>query len=156
MKKGLLISILGLLLMNCNSDAVEEPKDLVDEDLMVAILYDLYLVNAIKSSDISYVQKNNITSANYILQKYKVDSLQFSRSDLYYAADAEEYEKMYQRVIQKFQENKAAIDTLIAKNPDQVIKKKRLQPIDQPLEVRDSIKKRRVNKGNLLRDRDSN
>jgi hypothetical protein len=152
MKKGLVILTLGLLLINCNSDAIEKPKNLVDKDQMIAILYDLYLVNAIKSSDITYIQKNNITSANYIFQKYKVDSLQFSQSDLYYASDVEEYEKMYQRVTQKLQEHKAAIDSLIAKNPNEEVKSEQVAPVAKPLKVRDSLRKKRFNQTTLFKD----
>lgn len=115
MKKLFLIFFCGILLVNCNSNPVEKPKDLLDEDQMVSILYDLYLINAVKSSNVAYLKENNITPSKYILHKYKVDSLQFSRSDRYYATDIDVYENIYKRVTQKLQDNKAVLDSLMAK-----------------------------------------
>jgi hypothetical protein len=146
MKKLLVFLTLGMLLLNCNSNTIEKPNNLLDEDQMVAILYDLYVVNAIKSSNINYIQEHNITSANYIFQKYKVDSLQFSQSDLYYASDIEEYEKMYQRVTERIQEDRAVTDSLTLESTDPEVKRKKPTGVVKPYKVRDSIRKSRLKK----------
>lgn len=117
MRKLLLLLFFGMLLISCNSAVIEKPNDLIGKDKMVAILYDLNVINAIKNADMVYLSDRKITPANYILHKYKVDSLQFSRSDRYYASDVAQYEKIYERVIEKLRVNKVALDSLIAKNP---------------------------------------
>lgn len=146
MRKLLLLLALGLLLLNCNSSAIEKPKDLLSKDQMVDILYDLYVVNAIKTTDMLYLVDRNVTPAKYILHKYKVDSVQFSQSDRYYASDVEEYEKIYQRVTEKLQVNKAALDSLISKNPIKVSEK------DTTKRVLILPNKQKFKKGLLLKD----
>ena len=143
MKNSIFIIVLSLLLMNCKSEAIEKPDNLVDEDKMVAVMYDLYLLNAIKSTNMNYLRENNITSNNYIFKKYNIDSLQFSQSDLYYASDVEAYEKMYQRVTQQLQSNKAAIDSLIASTKDSKNVKsiETRGNIEIPAKRRDSLRK---------------
>jgi hypothetical protein len=152
MKKLLVFLTLGLLLINCNSHTIEKPMNLLDEDQMVAILYDLYLVNAIKSSKMNYIQERDITSANYIFQKYKVDSLQFSQSDLYYASDIEEYERLYRRVTERIQENRAVIDSLNLKSTELEEKRKKPTVVVKSYKVRDSLKKIRLTTTTLVKD----
>lgn len=152
MKKLLLIISLSLLLLNCDSKPVEKPNDLISKEMMVDILYDLYVVNAIKSSNAKYLNELNITPANYIYQKYKVDSLQFSRSDRYYATDVEDYEKLYQRVTTRLQEQKAKIDTLIAKNPEKIVEKNSNDTLVATFKTRDSLSKKRVLRKGLSKE----
>ena len=154
MKRLLLIISICLLLLNCESKPVEKPEDLISKDKMVDILYDLYVVNAIKSSNAKYLNELHITPANYIYQKYKVDSLQFSRSDRYYATDVDDYEKLYQRVTTRLQERKAAIDTLISKNPEETVKKN--DTLVAPFKTRDSLSKKRALKKGLFKANDGN
>lgn len=118
MKKLLLLLSVCFLLLHCDSKPVAQPDDLISEEQMVDILYDLHVINAIKSSGIKYGNQGDITAATYIYKKYDIDSLQFAQSDRYYATDINEYESMYQEVTQRLQKNKAAIDALIAKNPE--------------------------------------
>lgn len=153
MKKLLALLTICFLLQNCDSKPVEKPKDLVSKDMMVDILYDLYVVNAMKSSDMEYLKKNNITPAKYIFEKYKVDSLQFSRSDRYYATDIETYEKLHERVTKRLQDDKAAIDSLLAKNPeDEEIKDSVAKPPVTPYKVRDSLRKNRTLRSAFFKD----
>jgi hypothetical protein len=137
--------------LSCSSNTAEKPKDLIDKDQMVAILYDLYVINAMKSSNMQYLEDRRITSASYILHKYKVDSLQFEQSDRYYASDVEEYEKLYQRVSEKLNVNKAVIDSLIAKNPEQEIKIENSAATPDKI-LKDPRKKKKLVTKNLFND----
>jgi hypothetical protein len=152
MKKLFVIITVGLLLLNCKSDAIEKPENLVDEDQMVDILYDLYVINAIKASNVHYLIEHDVTSANYIFNKYKVDSLQFAQSDKYYASHIEDYEKLYQRVTERVQANKAVLDSLILKNPVQKVKKEKKATEAIPFKKRDSLRKSRVIKNTLFKE----
>lgn len=125
MKKILVAFALISILAACNSSPIEKPDNLIEEDKMVNILYDLYLVNAMKNEQTDFLNKNNITPANYIYNKYKIDSLQFAQSDQYYAANLEVYEQLYQEVTTKIQKDKAQLDTLIARNPQKQVKKEK-------------------------------
>lgn len=152
MKKLLALLTLCLLLQNCDSKPVEKPEDLVSKDMMVDILYDLYVINAMKSSEMEYLKEQNITPAKYIYEKYKVDSLQFSRSDRYYATDISTYEKLHERVTKRLQDDKAAIDSLLVKNPEEEIKDDVAKPIVTPFKTRDSLRKKRTLRAKLIQD----
>lgn len=135
-----------MLLVNCNSSPVEKPKDLIEKDVMVDILYDLYLANAMNTSDTKYLKELNLTPAKYVYHKYKVDSLQFSRSNRYYATDVDDYEKMYKKLTTRIQTEKAAIDASGTDNPDdeEVVIKNSLQ--------RDSLRKKRAFRAEIAKD----
>lgn len=140
MKNFLVIIGSCLLMISCNSKAVEKPKNLISEDVMVDILYDLHVFNSIKLNAISNANQDNRSPADYIYQKYEVDSAQFASSDRYYAADIEEYEKLYQRVTSKITVEKAKIDSFLVKSPETRVEK---IPVSNPTVVDDSIVKNR-------------
>lgn len=97
MKKIVAIVCLIFLVMSCNSNSVEKPDNLIDKDKMTDILYDMSLLEAIKTQNIN----GGITpkTANkYIYKKYKIDSIQFAKSNKYYASDIEEYKKMFEKI----------------------------------------------------------
>lgn len=116
MKKCVLLVVAFLSLTSCQNDTVEKPDNLIPEEKMVEIIYDLSILQAMRNSNQSVLDSNNINSATYIYKKYKIDSLQFAKSNQFYAAkDIKKYEKMYQSVNEKLLANKAVVDTLVEK-----------------------------------------
>ena len=110
-----------LLLISCQ-DAVEKPKNLIDEDKMIDILYDFALLEGIKA-DYSLNQQS-LNPEKFIYKKYKIDSLQFVQSNAYYASDVQHYKEMYQKLNSKIDLKKTAIDSLLKKkNNPKLIKK---------------------------------
>lgn len=107
MKKNVLL-FLGLLfiVLSCNNNGVEKPDNLLEEEQMVNIIYDLSLLDAIRSQNIG--QQNATPTANQLLKnKYKIDSLTFAKNTKYYASDIEKYKKIYDKVKSKLdKENK--------------------------------------------------
>ena len=102
MKRRFVIIGMFFSLVACNT-AVEKPKNLIEKDKMVDILYDMSLLEAIKSQNIGGGITN--TKANeYIYKKYKIDSIQLAKSNKYYASDLEEYKKMFEKVKIKLDE----------------------------------------------------
>jgi hypothetical protein len=64
-----------LLLLACRQgDVVKKPDNLIKEDEMVDILYDMSLLQAIKTSKPQLLEQQNISAEAYIYKKYKVDS----------------------------------------------------------------------------------
>ena len=153
MKKMILMLMLGTVLLNCNSKPIPEPENLISEDKMVDILYDLYVINAIRTNDNTYLKELNSTPATYIYEKYSIDSLQFAQSDHYYASDLGEYEKLYKRVTTRLERNKATIDTLIAKMPPEKRKEPRVNKNPEPqLKLRDSLRQKHLLRAKLFND----
>lgn len=101
MKKLLFFLSFFMLLIGCKNATIEKPDNLIDEDKMVEILYDVSILEAIKVTNPKSLETRKINSNKYIYQKYKIDSLQFVKSDLYYASDVSNYEIMYKKVIEK-------------------------------------------------------
>jgi hypothetical protein len=113
MKKNILL-ILIVVFLGCNNNSVEKPKNLIGKDKMVDILYDISLLEAIKSQNIN----GGITTKmgnDYIYKKYKIDSVQYSKSNKYYASDIEEYKKMFEKVKEKLNAETLKIDTELKK-----------------------------------------
>lgn len=90
--------LIGLLLafIGCNH-TIDKPDNLIEKDKMIDILYDISLLEAIKSQNISGGISNN-NANTYLYKKYKIDSIQFAQSNKYYASDIEEYKKMFEEV----------------------------------------------------------
>lgn len=97
MKNVLLLFILSLLFLGCKDSYVKEPKKLIEKDKMVDIIYDLSLLEAMKTQNIG-VPTNYPTSTVFLKTKYKVDSLTFAENTKFYASDVEEYKKIYEKV----------------------------------------------------------
>jgi hypothetical protein len=99
------------LLSACSNSTVEKPKNLIEEDKMVDIFYDLALLEAIKAHNPGVIQEAKDPN-KYIYKKYRIDSLQFAKSNRYYATDINRYKKMYGRVGKRLERNKNMIDSL--------------------------------------------
>lgn len=90
-----------MVLSNCKNATVEKPYNLIDEDKMVDILFDISVLEAIKVTNPKSLETRKINTNRYIFQKYKIDSLQFVKSDLYYSSDPDNYGEIYKKVIEK-------------------------------------------------------
>lgn len=99
MKKIGLLLIMALQLMSCKQ-GIEKPDAFIEEDKMVAILYDIAVMDALKSYNLNSPTANPVDSKAYLLKKYQVDSLQFAQNNHYYAADMARYKKMFEKVNQ--------------------------------------------------------
>lgn len=119
MKKVILLFCSTLLVVSCDKSAAEKPKNLIEKDKMIDILYDISLLEAIKSQNIN----GGITSkagSDYIYKKYKIDSLQFVKSNKFYASDIEEYKKMFEKVKEKLTKETNKIKGATNKNEQNV------------------------------------
>lgn len=100
MRKILILFCLLFSLLSCDNNAIKKPNKLIEKDKMISILYDLLVIEAIKSQNIN--EGFSSKSANeYIYKKYKIDSIQLVESNKYYASDIDEYKKMYDEVKSK-------------------------------------------------------
>ncbi len=106
MKKLVTSFLLFAILISCQKPVVSKPDNLIDEDVLVSILYDLSLLEAIKSQNPTVLETNNINSTTYIYKKYKIDSLQFARSNTYYASDNKKYKEIVENINKKIEEQK--------------------------------------------------
>ncbi len=117
--KKILVFLGVVLLASCSDTVVTKPKNLIDEDKMVEIFYDLALLEAARTQIPQEKQDYKGLPNKYIYKKYKIDSLQFVKSNQYYATDISNYKKMYERVKEKLAANEEEL------NPKPVTAKKK-------------------------------
>ena len=109
MKKIIALFILFSMVVGCQESAVPKPDNLIDKDVLVSILYDLSLLEAMKSQNPAVLETNNINPNTYIYSKYKIDSVQFARSNKYYASDIKKYKEIVENVNKKIEEQKTLL-----------------------------------------------
>lgn len=114
--KTILYFLVGILIVACGN-SIEKPKNLIDEDEMVDILYDAAILEAMRTQNPQLLTVNKINPGTYLYKKYKIDSLQFAQSHHYYASDVERYKKMYDKVSQRIEKNRKVADSLSGRGP---------------------------------------
>lgn len=113
-----------LAFLSCKETVLEKPDQLIEKATMVDIMYDLTLLDALKYQTSAVTDSLKINSTRYVLKKYKIDSLQFARSNSYYASNYEEYSIIINQVKDKLTASKIRITAEIkAKNKKKKIGK---------------------------------
>ena len=104
MKKLVTLFLLFAILISCQKPAVSKPDNLIDEEVMVDIMYDVSVLEAMKSQKAFVLEANKINPNTYIYKKYKIDSLQFANSDKFYASDIKKYKEIFEKVNKRMEE----------------------------------------------------
>ena len=133
MKK--IISLLAIIsiLISCKDEVVKKPNRLIEKEVMVNIMYDLSLLDAIKYQNPASLDTFKINPNKYIYKKYKIDSLQFIKSNAYYASDYEEYVKMIDQINTRLTENKTTVAALIKAEAKKKKNMKKKKPVVKPV-----------------------
>ena len=123
MRKIIAFFIISTLFISCKEEVVNKPKRLIEKEVMVDIMYDLSILEAIKNQNPASLDTFKINSRDYIFKKYKIDSVQFAKSNVYYASDYNEYKSMFEKISKRLEANTKRVDSLIK------LKKKKKNPI---------------------------
>ena len=104
---------LYILIIFCSCGFVNDenlvPDNLIAEEKMVDILYDMSLISVSKGINKRILENNGMKPKKYILKKHNIDSLQFVLSNEYYSKDLEKYLKIYEQVLNKLEINRDVI-----------------------------------------------
>ncbi len=122
--------LLILMLFSCGEKVIEPPENLISKEKMTAILYDLAIINAGKSIDVNILEKNDVDPMQYIYDKYKIDSLQFAESNVYYISLPQEYESIYRNLearLDKEREEMSAKKNKTRDSINEIKEKERIQ-----------------------------
>ena len=106
-------------LVSCSNNPTPKPDNLLDEEVMVDIIFD---ISILQSADGAYTYKlaeANIEIDQYLFDKYKIDSTTYSQNQRYYASDPKKYKKIYKKVIEKLEQEQIKNEELL-KNADKV------------------------------------
>jgi hypothetical protein len=106
MKKIIILGI-ALLAFACAKKVVEKPDNLIGKDKMTNIIYDLAILEAMRSQKPIILEENGINQNTYIYKKYGIDSVQFAKSNQYYAADIVVYKQMYEEVAKRLESHRS-------------------------------------------------
>ena len=84
--------------------------DLIDQEKMVDIMFDISVLEAMKSQTTLVLETNKINPNTYVYKKHHIDSLQFANSDKYYASDVKKYKEIFDAVNKRIEEQKTKIN----------------------------------------------
>ncbi len=104
MKKYLIIFI---FIIGCSSNA---PEDLISEEKMESIIFDIMILNASSSYDLKI--DNDMISDELIFKKYDIDSAQFYNSELYYSRNPKIHFNIYSNVKRRIQKSIDSIKSI--------------------------------------------
>ncbi|TRO64315.1 DUF4296 domain-containing protein [Christiangramia sabulilitoris] len=111
----ILFVLLLLFSVSCqNLEKTERPEDLIPEDQMIDVLTEIALLNAARNYNKQKLESTGIDPTGYVFAKYNIDSLQFERSNDYYAEQYSDYERIYDSVKVRLQVIKTRMDSLRA------------------------------------------
>lgn len=113
MKNFVVIVLVLFLSVSCKKELVKQPAKLIAKDKMIDIMYDLSLLEAMKYQHPVSADSVETDPTKFIMKKYKVDSLQFSQSNQYYAADYEEYKNMFDEIGKRLAVKQRATDSIV-------------------------------------------
>lgn len=122
--------------VSCKEEVVPKPDRLIAPDVMVDIMYDLTILEAIKNQNPASLDTFKINSRAYIFKKYKIDSIQYAKSNIYYASDYNEYKSMFEQISKRLEAKTQSVDSLIKlqkkKKPVKKVLKKVITDDDTP------------------------
>ena len=112
--RNIVISFFVIIyLFSCSNKSAKKPDNLIPLKTMEQVIYDVYMLNAIKISNKKLLQNEDVSFEKEIFEKYNIDSLQFAKSNDFYAADFETYKALIERIKKRMDSNKKALEQLI-------------------------------------------
>ena len=129
MKKLVFLVTIVLLFLTCGNPQQKKPVNLISEDLMSEIIFDMILISSAKGINKQLLQNNIENPLNYIYRSYGIDSLKFAESNNYYTKYPIRYNLIYDKVKAKLKSEKMYYNAIL----------------DEQKRVNDSIRKSHQN-----------
>lgn len=118
--------ILFVVLIACEANTANPPPaDLIPEDTMEKILYDINLLKTIKNNRFGGEVPKEILNNNYILRKYNIADSTLKQNQIYYAQSPKRLFAMYNRIYKRLEKVEDSISVLVKKEQEEL--EKRLQ-----------------------------
>lgn len=103
-KLAFVLIVLSVFVYGCES--VSKPKHLLTENDMVNVLYDISILQAVKSYQPEALDSSKVDAKNYIYKKYSIDSTILVQNQEYYAQNLEQYEGIQKKLGAKLKKEK--------------------------------------------------
>lgn len=114
MKK--IIVILLLVGFSCKNNRIEKPEkpdNLIAQEKMVEIIYDMAIVSSAKGINRTLMESKGVVPDQFVYAKHGIDSIQFSVSNNYYAYDIATYQDIYDKVKDKLEADKTRFEKVV-------------------------------------------
>jgi hypothetical protein len=138
MKKIIILLATVFVFISCKDEVIKKPNRLIEKETMVNIMYDLSVLDGIKYQNPSSLDSFKINPKKYIYSKYKIDSVQFAQSNIYYASNYEEYSGIIDEINNRLTKKKSEVTAVIKADA------KKKKPVKKPIlpknKVLDSLK----------------
>lgn len=98
MRKVSVVFCLLLLMAACDKRMnYQKPENLISKQQMIELLYDMHL--AVGTSNLQNLKlEKNRNYMSLVYEKHGIDSAQFTASNIYYTANINEYEAIFEEV----------------------------------------------------------
>ena len=97
------IVMLMFILFSCsNTGDNRPPENLIPPDQMSMVMLDIILMKNIKRESYNVLEKKDLLVAEYLYEKYGIDSAQLASSQSYYAKNPKKYLPIFEKVKMKF------------------------------------------------------
>jgi len=109
MNRPPLLVVILMVLSACEMgrvDAPTKPKNLMPEEQMIEVLYDMAILNSAKNINKKVLENKGIAPVYFIYDKYGIDSLQFAESSVYYTYKREMIQRIYDSVFARLERDK--------------------------------------------------
>ena len=139
-KSVTILMLLASVLFSCGKEIKpEKPENLIPEKEFTEILLDMFVINSAKGVNKKIMEENGLKPEQYIYDKYQIDSLQFAKSNEYYAFDSEKYAGILNKVKQNVESQKKLFEKQLEE--EEAENKRRLDSIRAlNIKIRDSLK----------------
>lgn len=132
--------ILFVVLIACEANTANPPPaDLIPEDTMEQILYDINLLRAIKNNRFGGEVPKEILNNNYILRKYNIADSTLKQNQIYYAQSPKRLFAMYNRIYKRLEKVEDSISVLVKKEQEELEKRLQREKDRAAQKGRDSI-----------------
>jgi len=103
MRQFFIVTLVVLLLSSCTSNTIfKKPKDLIPPEVMVNLFTDIYIANAARNIP-NKINGHNAQYLPLVYKKYKIDSLRFNTSNVYYLSRIKEYKSIQERALKNLE-----------------------------------------------------
>lgn len=132
--------ILFVVLIACEANTANPPPaDLIPEDTMEQILYDINLLRSIKNNRFGGEVPKEILNNNYILRKYNIADSTLKQNQIYYAQSPKRLFAMYNRIYKRLEKVEDSISVLVKKEQEELEKRLQREKDRAAQKGRDSI-----------------
>lgn len=116
MIKIIKLILIVVFIVSCNNNNFEKPEkpdNLISEEKMVDVLYDMALMSAAKGVNRKIMESKGVNPEKFIYEKHNIDSLQFALSNTYYSYNLKKYDQFYASVKAKLNKDKDNFNAII-------------------------------------------